>query len=114
MINPGFTIAIHAEYWDDRDGRTVILEQCKAAAGSIVPGTVHVLTPSSLTAVGSEWGECEIWYTVQTSAGVAMYDVVTAMRTAARVKTAGVIPSGLARADYAAVLAHLYADDGDE
>ena len=109
-MNTGATIAVHAEYWDHRDGRTIILDQCKAAGHRIVPETVHVLTPSALSAIGAEWGECDIWYTVRMAEGFDLESVVWNMREAARVKTAGIIPDALARADYEAVLAHLYAD----
>lgn len=103
----GCTVMIESEYWNGQNGRTVILDQCRAAAGLIVPESVHVLTPGTLDAVGDDSGECSIVWTVRVKPWTERADVIAAMRSVARVKTAGVIPDRLARATYGEVIEYL-------
>lgn len=95
------TIFIHNEFWDDRTGSDILAEAIKAAGELIDPSTVHVYTPSALTARGSDWGEVELWWSVTMNDASTVGFVAEAIRRAyIRVKTAGVISSNFATCDY--------------
>lgn len=108
MIGEPFVIEL--EWWGDRTGRQIAETAARAAARHIVPETMHVYNPDWLDCVP---GDCEASLFVSFR---GLYrSTINAIRAAGiRVKTAGVAPEHIARADYRAMMDWLCASSASE
>lgn len=94
-MNSMHTAIIHLEWWDDRTGRELLMEALRAARHWHIPETGIPLEPQVLDYVGSDWGEMDLWFTVQLEHPNAFRNFVEAVRMVPiRVKTAMCLPEG--------------------
>ena len=92
------TAYIHIEWWNHMTGKEVLMAALKACDYLIIPEAIHVYNPTMLDENGADWGEADLWFSVQVKAPYEMHDVVDAIRNEGiRVKTAGIIDREFAR-----------------
>jgi hypothetical protein len=109
------------EWWTpEADGREVLRSAMRACGYRIIPDGCHVYTPDVLNYRPDGQGECSLWFSVQIRDGDAVVSsnryrkCVDAIRFAGwRVKTAGLLPDDMARAEQRQFFDWLYADDDE-
>jgi hypothetical protein len=101
-------------------GRDVLLDVMRACGYRVIPDGCHVYTPDELDYTPDGECECSLWFSVQIRDGVGVVSsnryrkCVDDIRFAGwRVKTAGMLPEQLARADQRQFFDWLYSDDDE-